>query len=313
MKNNIFPQFVLILVGILFFTRAIYAISPIQEEIPPSVPDDAEIEIGETIHQRIDKEPVESNVLLERESVSNSQTNTEIEIQLLVTNLNAFEIELNLLEKHLSDIAYIDDIPEQTTNLQSLVVKYYSWNLTLEAGQKTSIQYHIQSESPRILTFPSAVAIDQFGNHFESNSTMIKVVCKPNGDCDSGENSKLCPEDCAAGIADDFCDGIEDGICDPDCTNAGDIDCTSIASDIDKDNVEDLFDNCPFVSNPDQNDDDNDGEGNACDNCVSIKNEDQSDQDGDGIGDACDPSENQEVNPDSGSGGGCFISSIGCQ
>lgn len=51
-------------------------------------------------------------------------------------------------------------------------------------------------------------------------------------------------------------------------------------------------DNCPLVSNPNQEDTDADGPdtlGNACDNCPTISNTDQLDSDNDGLGDLCDP------------------------
>jgi hypothetical protein len=57
----------------------------------------------------------------------------------------------------------------------------------------------------------------------------------------------------------------------------------------------DACDNCVFRPNPDQYDDDLDGEGNACDNCPGVFNpgdpigqEGQPDYDADGAGDACD-------------------------
>ncbi len=62
----------------------------------------------------------------------------------------------------------------------------------------------------------------------------------------------------------------------------------SALRDSDGDSVEDDFDNCPFVSNPQQIDSDNDGFGDACDNCIMVPNSDQSDSDDDGFGDACD-------------------------
>ncbi|CAL4122297.1 unnamed protein product [Meganyctiphanes norvegica] len=63
-------------------------------------------------------------------------------------------------------------------------------------------------------------------------------------------------------------------------------------------------DNCPGISNPNQNDTDDDQVGDACDtdidddrdgcqddldNCLGLANSEQTDADGDGIGDACDP------------------------
>jgi hypothetical protein len=72
--------------------------------------------------------------------------------------------------------------------------------------------------------------------------------------------------------------------------------------DADSDGVPDISDNCPSVSNAQQEDSDGDGRGDACDpdddadgvadtldNCPAVSNPDQFDVDGDGIGNACDP------------------------
>jgi uncharacterized protein (TIGR03382 family) len=61
------------------------------------------------------------------------------------------------------------------------------------------------------------------------------------------------------------------------------------ADDFDDDGIEDNFDNCPFVFNPDQADGDGDGRGDLCDNCPATANFDLSDVDADGLGDLCDP------------------------
>jgi hypothetical protein len=63
----------------------------------------------------------------------------------------------------------------------------------------------------------------------------------------------------------------------------------SYADDYDSDGIEDNFDNCPFVYNPDQADVDGDGVGDACDNCPHSANKDQKDTNDNGVGDACDP------------------------
>lgn len=76
------------------------------------------------------------------------------------------------------------------------------------------------------------------------------------------------------------------------------------AVDSDNDGIPDATDNCPSVSNPNQEDDDNNGIGNVCDtvsptdsdndgvpdatdNCPTVANPNQEDDDFDGIGNAC--------------------------
>jgi hypothetical protein len=63
---------------------------------------------------------------------------------------------------------------------------------------------------------------------------------------------------------------------------------SALAADVDEDGIDDAFDNCASVENPEQLDADADGLGNACDNCVRTPNVEQADADGDGVGDECD-------------------------
>ena len=58
--------------------------------------------------------------------------------------------------------------------------------------------------------------------------------------------------------------------------------------DNDGDDVQDIYDNCPYLPNPDQADSDGDRDGDLCDNCPFAGNQNQADYDGDGLGDACD-------------------------
>lgn len=77
--------------------------------------------------------------------------------------------------------------------------------------------------------------------------------------------------------------------------------CSESQKDDDEDGIMNDVDNCPQISNENQEDLDDDGEGDACDddwdgdgvlnsedNCPEISNSNQSDLDNDGIGDVCD-------------------------
>lgn len=84
-----------------------------------------------------------------------------------------------------------------------------------------------------------------------------------------------------------------------------------VQQDSDGDGVPDSSDNCPNVSNPNQEDSNNNGIGDACesssndadgdgieddvDNCPNDANSNQADNDNDGVGNVCDPTPNGEA------------------
>ena len=85
----------------------------------------------------------------------------------------------------------------------------------------------------------------------------------------------------------------------------------------DDDSHPNLFDNCPLVTNENQDDADEDGTGDLCDstsgvtedqdkdgvldqddNCILARNADQKDWDKDGLGDLCDANDDDDPTPD---------------
>ncbi len=71
--------------------------------------------------------------------------------------------------------------------------------------------------------------------------------------------------------------------------------------DSDDDGIPNCIDNCPYITNPGQDDGDKDGIGSVCDNCPFVPNSNQADTDGDCLGDECDdlPNNYNSLKPDS--------------
>ena len=72
------------------------------------------------------------------------------------------------------------------------------------------------------------------------------------------------------------------------------------SGDSDEDKIADAADNCPKLSNPEQEDTDGDGHGDLCDTCPFADDPQQLDADGDGLGDRCDscPKDAENNDPD---------------
>ena len=104
-------------------------------------------------------------------------------------------------------------------------------------------------------------------NQENNDQDELGDVCDPDDDNDGI---------CDPGISDVSCSGTDDCPYDPD-------------NDIDNDIVCGDTDNCPDVSNPEQDDYDGDGLGDVCDNCSTRFNPQQEDFDNDESGDVCDP------------------------
>lgn len=104
--------------------------------------------------------------------------------------------------------------------------------------------------------------------------------------CDSDSDGDGCPQDGdgSGTPGDNPCTGGNTVGCDDNCPGVSNQD----QEDGDSDGIGNSCDNCPDASNVSQDDTDLDGTGDGCDNCLTEYNENQSDMDADLIGNACD-------------------------
>ncbi len=100
----------------------------------------------------------------------------------------------------------------------------YEWEISLPAGENTSVSYWIEPKSSgNYVISPSEVGIG--GTKYRMKSAAIAVQCNVDETCASGENYLNCPQDCASGAADGVCDEVADSKCDLDCATGADSDC----------------------------------------------------------------------------------------
>ena len=222
--NRKMKYIVIVVLVVMLLSGVASAIKPLEEKIPPEVPADAEVQIGEEIEEVEEIVTKETHITIDRIHDDEAKIGEEIEIKLEITNLDNEEIKIFVSETHRPGIEYVDPIEIKYLQYQALKIPYYSWDITLPAKGSKDIVYHIKSQSLGMITFSPAVINDEYGNAFESNPTNIKITCNPNGKCDPGENYLFCLEDCTTGIADGICDGVKDGRIDPDCAEGYDPD-----------------------------------------------------------------------------------------
>ena len=101
----------------------------------------------------------------------------------------------------------------------------YEWEISLPAGENTSVSYWIEPKSSgNYVISPSEVSIA--GTKYRLKSAAIAVQCSVDSTCASGENYLNCPQDCSSGAQDGVCDEVADSKCDMDCATGADSDCT---------------------------------------------------------------------------------------
>ncbi|MDH3890701.1 MAG: HYR domain-containing protein [candidate division Zixibacteria bacterium] len=124
-----------------------------------------------------------------------------------------------------------------------------------------------------------------FGTLFEIGTTTVTATA-----IDSAGNTDTCYFNVTVLLNDPDNDSLPDW--DDNCPSVSNPD----QDDTDSDNIGDACDNCPDAANASQSDSDIDDVGDACDNCPEAANADQADLDNDTVGDACDPCPNDPAN-----------------
>jgi hypothetical protein len=206
----------------------VLAIEPFKEEPPVSLPPGAtptEVEVLQPVEEVMKKDV---KLAIERIHSEEAKIGETIEVTLKIDNYSPEKVRFFVSEFHKPGLEYPDQIEIKTRQYQGLQALYYLWEKSLEAGEEIEIKYHVKSENLGMILFSPAVVSDEYGNVFESSPTTLKITCRANKKCDSGENYIFCPEDCRTGSADGVCDGAVDDRCDPDCLKEADPDCQKV-------------------------------------------------------------------------------------
>jgi hypothetical protein len=218
----------IVVLTIILGSGTAFAIDPLEDERPPEVPPDAEVQTGEVLTEVTEMATKKTHLFIERIHANEAKVSDEIEIKLRITNHDAEEIRTVVSETHRPGIEYTDPIEIGYLEYQALKIPYYRWEITLPAKGSEEVMYRIKARKGGMVTFSPAILGDEYGNSFESDPTNIEINCDPNGVCEPGESFIFCP-DCTTGIADGMCDGAEDARCDPDCLSEADPDCGAIS------------------------------------------------------------------------------------
>lgn len=215
---------------ILICCVTVSAIKPLEDNPPADLPEGAEAEDVEEMVEIVNVTVKETDLVVERLHAGEAEVGDEIEVTLRVDNRGDDDVRVVVSEKHRWEVDYIDPLEVRVFHYEAKEIPYYRWDIRVPAKGSAQVSYHIKTRDVGMVTFPAAVVGDGLGNSFTSKPSNLKVVCRPDGRCDSGENYIYCPQDCTTGVSDGSCDGVADGRCDPDCAKGADPDC---AGDVD--------------------------------------------------------------------------------
>jgi len=137
--------------------------------------------------------------------------------------------ECNLTSKIFMDYVYLTIVSAES-NITVNATLQYPDNSTLD------IELPYSFNASRIGIYLVTATVSKEGYKTMSQSLEFSVIseipditvsseCNGDDTCDPEENHQTCPQDCASGQLDGYCDLVEDEICDPDCNETRDEDC----------------------------------------------------------------------------------------
>ncbi|MBN1874698.1 MAG: right-handed parallel beta-helix repeat-containing protein, partial [Anaerolineae bacterium] len=131
----------------------------------------------------------------------------DVVVTINISNQEETSIDTIVRETFSPGIDY--DLDAQQGAYEAFTFQYHTWDATIPAQSTRTLTF---TAKPKVVGYhsfaPTSVSVND--NVYNASSQLIKVVCNPNGSCDSGETYIYCPQDCITGIQDDYCDMVSD-------------------------------------------------------------------------------------------------------
>ena len=162
-----------------------------------------------------------SGIIVHRTIPEEVQLDQEFDITISLENQFDEEKEVEVVE-------LLTGLLEPTNNLGNIIIsepiegiiafqpEHYSWTRILPPRETVNIEYSVQAIIPAEITFTAARAYTDEAE-YESEISVLRVLCNQNNLCEENEDFFNCPQDCPSGGEDGTCDLANDGISDPDC------------------------------------------------------------------------------------------------
>jgi hypothetical protein len=162
-----------------------------------------------------------AEIIVQRTMPEEVELNQEFDITISLENQFNQEVEVEVVE-------LLTGLLDPTNNFDNIIIsepiegiaafqpEHYSWTEILPPRETVDIKYSVQAIIPAEVRF-SAARVYTDDTEYESETSILKVLCNQNNLCEENEDFINCPHDCQSGGEDGICDLVNDGIIDSDC------------------------------------------------------------------------------------------------